>query len=795
MKIFLLLLGTAIGLSVHAAEIYVAPEGSDGNPGTLEKPVATLAHAQELARGAKASGTVTVFLRGGTFYPAAPLVFLSGDSGSAQAPVVYQAYPNEKPVISGGMKLTGLNWRPYKNGIMQASVPDDLKTDQLFVNGKLQILARYPNYDSEKSIFNGYAADAISPERTARWADPAGGFFHVMHPARWGDFTYLITGKTPDGKVTFEGGWQNNRPVNVGTQFTETIPKVHAQFRFVENIFEELDAPGEWFLNTKSHTLYFYPPDGIDVNKASFEFQGSERAPVRFVSLKGIVFRESLRTFMETKEPILRSDWALYRGGALFFNGAEDCAVENSTLEDLGGNAIFVNNYNRRVTIRASQIVQAGANGIVFLGDPDAARSPLLNYDKRQDFSKIDQTAGPRTDNYPADCLVDDCLIHETGRVEKQTAPVDIDLAQDITVRHCSLYDCPRAGINIGDGCWGGDVIEFCDVFDTVKETSDNGSFNSWGRDRWWQLKGVDLNTAVAGIQPDLPRLDTVKPITLRNNRWRCDNGWDIDLDDGSSNYQITNNLCLNHGIKNREGFYRVVENNILVGNSLSAHAWFPDSQDIFSRNIVWTPYKPVSMPSPPWGKEMDDNFLLHAGSGTSPATALQVLSGRDEHSLAGDPLFIDAAHGDYRVKDGSPVLALGFVNFPMDQFGVQKPELKAIAHSPLLPSNATPVIQSGEISATEVNWRGAQVRNIQDEGEMSVYGLPGVTGVLVLNLAPNSPLATMGLRKNDVILEINGQKIDRLTDLHRVDHSEAGAVPQLTISRDQKQLVLDPGP
>jgi hypothetical protein len=52
-----------------------------------------------------------------------------------------------------------------------------------------------------------------------------------------------------------------------------------------------------------------------------------------------------------------------------------------------------------------------------------------------------------------------------------------------------------------------------------------------------------------------LPLLDVVKPIMLANNRWRCDHGWDIDLDDGSSNYIITNNLCLRGGIKNREGF------------------------------------------------------------------------------------------------------------------------------------------------------------------------------------------------------------------------------------------------
>ena len=60
-------------------------------------------------------------------------------------------------------------------------------------------------------------------------------------------------------------------------------------------------------------------------------------------------------------------------------------------------------------------------------------------------------------------------------------------------------------------------------------------------------------------------------PSSCANNRWRCDHGWDIDLDDGSSNYIITNNLCLRGGIKNREGYGRVVENNIMVKNGSSS--------------------------------------------------------------------------------------------------------------------------------------------------------------------------------------------------------------------------------
>jgi hypothetical protein len=781
----LFMLATA---TMVAADFYVSPQGSDKNPGTLDQPVATLAHAQELARGAVQAGAVNVWLRGGTYYLAAPLVFTAADSGTQNAPVIYQAYQKETPVISGGMKLTGLNWQPYKNGIMQTPVPADLQTDQLFINGERQIMARYPNYDPNVLIFNGYAADAIDPARVARWSDPAGGFIHAMHENMWGGFSYEIKGKKSDGTLDYEGGWQNNRPA-----------AMHPQYRYVENIFEELDAPNEWFLNTKTHILYYYPPAGLDLNTATVEavrlkelvaFQGSEQNPVRFVGLRGITFRHTLRTFMETKEPLLRSDWTVYRGGALFFNGAVFCLIENCFLDQLGGNSIFVNDFNRHVIIRGCHIYKSGAGGVTFVGDVAAVRNPLFKYEQRQDFSAIDQTPGPLTDNYPADCLVDDCLIHETGQVEKQSAPVGIDISQNITVSHCSIYDCPRAGINIGDGCWGGHIIEFCDVFDTVRETGDHGSFNSWGRDRWWGLTGVDLDKAIATDQPDLPRLDAVKTTILRNNRWRCDHGWDIDLDDGSSNYEIVDNLCLNGGLKNREGFYRTVENNITVNNTYYPQVWYVDSQDVVRHNIFWGPYLPALMKGPPWGQEMDGNLIQKAGQADpQPATALQQQSGRDQSSIVADAQFIDPAHGDYRVKDGSPALGIGFVNFPMDQFGVQRPELKALARTPELPDPSGKKQNPGR-DATLQHWAGALVRNIRDEGEMSAYGLPGVTGVLVLDVDPSSDLAKAGLKPGDVMLGWNDTPISSVTDLLKLP-AASGQSFKIKISRNQVESVL----
>jgi len=775
---------------VVAREFFVSPAGNDADAGTLAQPFATLSQAQQAVRSAPGREPVTVSLRGGTYYLSEPLVFTPADSGTESAPIAYRAYQGEEAVISGGVRLD-LKWGPHRDGIVKATVPPGLLTDQLFVNGVRQHMARYPNFDPDQRIFNGYAADAFGPQRARRWADPRGGYIHAMHRHMWGDYHYIITGKKSDGTVAYEGGWQNNRQMGM-----------HREYRFVENIFEELDAPGEWFLDGQSNTLYFYPPADVDISSAVveavrlrhlIEFRGTQEDPVRFVTLRGLTFRHAARTFMDNKEPMMRSDWTTYRGGAVLLDGTEDCCLEECFLDQVGGNAVFVNNYNRRVAVRGCHIARAGANGVAFVGDPNAARTPLFEYNQRHSYAEIDKTPGPQTQNFPADCLVEDCLIYLSGRVEKQTAPVQIELSQDITVRHCSIYDVPRAGINIGDGCWGGHVIEFCDVFDTVKETGDHGSFNSWGRDRFWHLTDLDLNDDQTWqAHKHLPLLDVVKTITLRNNRWRCDHGWDIDLDDGSSNYHLYSNLCLRGGIKNREGFYRLVENNIMVNNGFHPHVWYKHSQDIVRRNIMFFDrYRPAGgMPSTPWGKDMDFHLVHRAGAmKPEPAEKLAEQSQHDAHSVVTDAMFVDPARGDFRVRDGSPALALGFQNFPMDRFGVQKPELKAIARTPEIPSieTAQPDVQPRPKRVSTL-WQ-AKVRDIAGLGDQSAYGLPSAAGVLVIEVPIGSLAAKAGLRKNDVIIARNGKPVGNLEDLIAGRRDVKDDTLRLTVIRQQKSL------
>ncbi|HUT88999.1 MAG TPA: signaling protein [Thermoguttaceae bacterium] len=782
LSLFALLVATLAPL--HAAEIHVSPSGSDANPGTAEKPLATITAAQRAARKWAGREPATVRLHGGVYYLAETVKFTAEDSGTEKEPVMYAAAPGEKPVVSGGMKLD-LEWTPFHEGVFQAKTPAALAMDQLFANGQRQPMARYPNYDPRARQFNGSAADAIATERVARWADPAGGYIHAMHRALWGDMHWRILGKKADGSLDYEGGWQNNRP-----------SPMHKEFRFVENIREELDAPGEWFHDAGNDTLFFFPPAGADLRTATIEvvrlrhlmeFNGTKEKPVRFVALRGLTFRHAARTFMDNREPLLRSDWTTYRGGAMVFNGAEDAAIEDCDFDQLGGNAIFVNDYNRRIAVRGCLIRESGANGVALVGDPKAVRSPAFNYTEKVDYEKLDRTPGPIGDNFPADCTVQDCLITRSGRFEKQTAPVQISMAQNVTVRNCSIYDVPRAGINIGDGCWGGHVIEGCDIFDTVLETGDHGSFNSWGRDRHWHpdVRVVDKQVAA---DPALPTLDAQRPVVLRNNRWRCDHGWDIDLDDGSSNYHIVNNVLLGGGLKLREGYQRIATNNIIINNSLHPHVWYENSGDVFARNILMGPYRPARMDVAKWGREVDRNLFA-----TSDADRTKFAqNGCDADSLVGDPLFVDAANGDFRVRDGSPALKLGFVNFPMDQFGVRSPRLRTIARTPRIP-----VVRMGAggaaSAAAETKWHGATLRELLHY-EFSAVGVAAdAGGVFVAEAPAESAAFAAGLRRSDFIQRVNGRATRNVKEfLDAVANVSASEKLKLTVIRNQQPTTLE---
>jgi L-rhamnose mutarotase len=718
----------ASSVALDANVFYVSPTGNDRDLGTQTRPFATLSRVQQAVRQTTRHAPIQVWIREGSYYLKTPLTFGPEDSGTPEAPVVYSAYPGETVLLSGGCSLS-CNWKPYRNGIMTSSVPVALDFTQLFVNGKRQIRARYPNYDPYQPGKSGYLQAVGSIPKDAQdplagsdadmtfsgqaprgvqfdpntftnkqWSNPEDAEIHIFQQAYWGNLQWKL--KEIDRKNHFiwfgEGGqqigakWDRN-PAQVGS---------HSRF-FIENVLEELDSPGEWFLDKRTSTLYYYPEQGMDINTALIEvpqleyvihFAGTQAAPVENITVKGVRLSHTLSTYMGRYEVPSLSDWAIHRGGTVFAEGTRRCSIEDCWFDAVGGNGVFLNKYNRSFSITGCTFTETGDSAICFVGD-------------------LEQTSGTQR-AFPYECVASNNLVHDCGFYGKQIAGVYISRAKRITASHNLIYNMPRAAICIGDSTWGGHVIEFNETHDTVLETSDHGPFNAWGRDRAWSLaQSHGPYTADRSIDAWDVLVDAMEPVIVRNNLFNERSGWGLDLDDGASNYKIYNNISIGGvSFKWREGAHREVYNNIWYNSHVAPcfHVGNNYNHDRYYNNIVvmdatdtqwpdgwpWWPQMFYSVIAPPatgpWFEEIDRNcFYSDKGKFQAVVDQLRSESGKrnaqrydlaawqelgfDRNSVFADPLFVNSEKRDFRVRPESPALKLGFKNFDMGTWGLTK--------------------------------------------------------------------------------------------------------------------------
>ena len=701
--------------SLAATTIHVALHGNDAGDGSAMRPFATPARAQAAAReiARTSAAAITVELAAGTYRLLTPLAFTAEDSGRPGAPTTWTAAPGAIVRLTGSAEFRP-GWKPWQAGILQTAVPPGLAFDQLFVNGVRQIRARFPNLDAASPLRGGPSYFPIAGGTNRRpdpwisfdpatfspraWRDPTTGILHGFQSHNWGNLQYRLAGvdRAQHRLLLGEGGWQLQRTFGLGRARDASSPI------FVENLLEELDAPGEWFLDAPAHSLYWLPPPGVDpaaarfeavVGKNLLEVRGSAGAPVRHLTFRGFTITETGLTFLDRYEPVSRGDWAIHRGGAFFFEGTEDCLIEDCDFDQVGGNAVFLSGYHRRVAVRACRFNHIGESAVAVVGSPSAVRN-YQTWDDQDlhgrpwitDLARIDRRPGPRSPDYPADCVIANCRMAEIGDFGKQVAGVFIAIAHRISVQHCTIHGTARAAICINDGTWGGHLIADCDIWDTVRETGEHGPFNSWGRDRMWFREG--------NLQKALVALDALDPTVIRHNRianYRASisaGNWTIDLDDGSSRYEIHDNLSLGSTLKLRDGFDRTVWNNTFVSPvPLGFHVWPAESDDRFFGNIIVVAgarpgqrdaeaamMRPVRMRAANWAAGFNRNLYWNANTRAFrvenddwPAWQAR---GFDRHSVFADPQFVDPLGGDYRVRSTSPALALGFRNFAMEGFG-----------------------------------------------------------------------------------------------------------------------------
>ena len=707
------------------ADLYVAPDGDDANPGSFELPFATLHKARDTVRDVREAkeGPVVVLVRGGTYYLENPLVLAPEDSGTEDQPITYAAYPDETPIISGGRRLD-VEWRTFRDGIMLCEIPEvkagKLDFAQVFVNGKRQIRARYPNCDPENPLVQGKgyinAAGPLSDDLEHKkvssedaltfptqgpkgfsfdpatftkksWAKPEEAVIQIFSKLYWGSLRWQIESIDWDRHVIWfgKGGFQLSTQKRMGGEACG----IRSNSRFyIENVFEELDAPGEWYLDKESGILYYMPEDGLDLSAAIIEvpilkqviaFRGSQDTPVRHVTMSGFHIRDTTCTYFELYEIPSRGNWTLHRAGAVFLEGTEHCAVVSCFFDAVGGNGVFLSNYNRRNRVTGCKFTEAGESAVCLVGSRHL-------------------TLGSHT-AFPADNLVSNNLIHDCGAFGKEIAGVFCSNTMRATISHNEIYNMPRSGICINDGFGGGHIIEYNDVYNTVRETSDHGGINSWGREWFWCATHSHDADSVSPHRAGDVLMNTPETSVIRYNYvHRVDEfvGSDyrqgIVLDDGSSNYHVHHNVCVEMAIGLREGAFRTVENNIILDPVVPVgfHVGYDENHDVFRRNIIvtaddvyilsWPPptepwleidYNLFSNPSKRWMHLPTVTVGPREGEPIKHTLSEWCEMGYDTHSVCGDPRFIAAESGDFRLRPESPAMNLGFQSFDVRSAGL----------------------------------------------------------------------------------------------------------------------------
>ena len=292
--------------------------------------------------------------------------------------------------------------------------------------------------------------------RLAGWKAPAEAIVHAFQGLYWGNWIWRVaSADAASGAIAFgEGGWQEARGSGAG------------DYLYVENVREELDAPGEFYVDGAARVLYYAangtaPPPAAGWVAGQLEnimtLAGTPAAPVAGVALAGLTFASTEPTFLRRFTASGGGDWSFGDSGAPRLTGTRNCSVAGSLFTNIGGSGVVLSGWNKGAAVTDCEFVRLGENAIVSAGDAS-----------RHDCSAPDAPVGEGL-------LVARNLAHELGLFVKQSGFFYQTMSANTTVEGNVLFNGPRAGIGLNDGFGGGHRVARNAAFNLVRETSDHG--------------------------------------------------------------------------------------------------------------------------------------------------------------------------------------------------------------------------------------------------------------------------------------------------------------------------------
>jgi hypothetical protein len=680
-----------------SSRYYVAPDGNDSNPGTVQQPFLTLAKARDAVRVSRLNGeAVSVIVHGGIYQLGTTLNFNAADSGTEASPVIWKAAPGENVRIIGGQivpanaiqpvtdtdilnRVINLEARKHlmqidlaafgitnygqvgPRGFGRPYVPSPV---ELFIDGKPMPLSRWPKPNDEL-IPIGKVLDTGSIIRNGDLPLRGGKFLvPTDRPKLWAKADDIwISGLFNYGYADDTVHLASITESTNGIVFMTTQPHLYG-FKsgnswnawFALNLLEEIDLPGEYMVDRRAGKIYFLPPADVDMQKA--EVAVSCLSEPLMVLLGASHLRFEHLTF------------ECSRGIGTYIEGGDSCVLSFCTFHNLGILGVCIGCGIEPDSLHGSGMATKVANGQIgslygyFYGHPDFNRLAGSNH-RVENCSFYDLGAGgislgggDRKSLVPANNTVSNCVLHAYNRWDRSyKAAINIDGVGN-RIQHCLIYDAPGSAIYLHGN---NHLIEYNEIHHVMEEGDDMGAFYM-GRDP----------SEFGNIVRDNYFHDVGFGKTRKT--------WVLYYDDGACGTEAYGNLFVHAGrggtVFVGGGKYNFTHDNVFVNCGLAIcidnrmQRWSKGSLaegGIFKQRLglMRIDQPPYSVCYPQLARYWEDNPALPADPVKQNlfVCCQRVTDGKpewgpfqDNWDTKEDPGFVALADGDYRLKSDAKV-------------------------------------------------------------------------------------------------------------------------------------------
>ncbi|MGL1900758.1 MAG: discoidin domain-containing protein [Fibrobacterales bacterium] len=441
-----LLVISALSISAKTT-LYVSPQGNDSNVGSIDAPFKTLDKTREVVRTLNRAMTddIVVYLRGGTYVLDTTLSFDQEDGGINNFTVRYSAYENEKPVISGGVSITGWALHDQAKNIYRTSIGTDFDSRHLYVDGVRASRAK-------GGAFPG--GFTVSQHQVLL---PSSDLYSGM--GSWSNIEYIELVGYQTNCWKFPRNLIESISGNVVTMAQPGWTMVYGQpswaanqVAWIENAYELLDQQGEFYINRTDGYIYYMPRTGENMTTSEFiipkvekliSLEGTTDNKIKNIHFEGIAFQYTtwLRPNGNKGFPVIQAGllWTEDMGieksiSSISVKSGHNISFDQSIFHKLGNVGLEFDKGTHNSIVSRSVFTDISSEGIV-VGDFD------FDDHHQADSTKVTQNI-----------VIFNNHISNVGTEYKSNPGITVGFAAGITIHQNTLTDLPYSGISVG---WG----------------------------------------------------------------------------------------------------------------------------------------------------------------------------------------------------------------------------------------------------------------------------------------------------------------------------------------------------